>query len=116
MSGKRGRVATWAIVLAGLVAASLAHQHSPAQEGALTAEEMQREMGRMVQPQPEPAFVAEVDEGARPSTEEAKRRAHAPNVTVEVHQRTFMPGDKAHVRVSLYNLKSATLYAMPLRN
>ncbi|MBM3501368.1 MAG: hypothetical protein FJX74_22165, partial [Armatimonadetes bacterium] len=42
---------------------------------------------------------------------EARRRAHAPNVQVEVHHRTFMPGEKSSIRVSLYNLSQASLAA-----
>ncbi len=44
-------------------------------------------------------------------SDEAKRKAHAPNLTVEVHKRTFPVGKKAYVRVSLYNLKQASLAA-----
>jgi len=43
--------------------------------------------------------------------EEARRRAQAPNLTLEVHQRTFVTGRKGYVRVSLYNLRAATLSA-----
>lgn len=43
--------------------------------------------------------------------EEARRQAHAPNLTLELHQRSFVTGQKAHVRVSLYNLRAATLSA-----
>lgn len=48
---------------------------------------------------------------AAPSQPEAKRLAHAPNVQVEVHQRTFVTGQKPTVTVSLYNLSKATLAA-----
>ena len=43
------------------------------------------------------------------------RDAHAPNLTIEVHKRTFLVGKKASVRVSLYNLRSATLAAYPVK-
>ncbi|MFQ6131352.1 MAG: alpha-2-macroglobulin [Armatimonadota bacterium] len=48
---------------------------------------------------------------AQPEGDEAKRRAHAPNLTVEVHKRAFVVGQKAYVRVSLYNLRAATVAA-----
>ena len=47
----------------------------------------------------------------RADDEEARRRAHAPRVTVEVRRRCFPAGKPASVHVSLYNLRSARLAA-----
>ncbi|GAH64422.1 unnamed protein product, partial [marine sediment metagenome] len=43
--------------------------------------------------------------------DEAYRRAHAPNVGIEVAQRIFPVGEKAEITASLYNTKKATFRA-----
>jgi uncharacterized protein YfaS (alpha-2-macroglobulin family) len=117
MVGSRDRLLVGALVAGALLVSVFAKC------GYLTAQPGRRDgpppppPGRMMSE--ESMFRGEATEAA-PTEEaapgvvpqqEAKRRAHAPNVQVEVHRRTFMPGDKAYVRVSLYNLNTATLAA-----
>ncbi|MBM3472009.1 MAG: hypothetical protein FJX75_01890 [Armatimonadetes bacterium] len=99
--------------VAGLVALLIHVEYTSAQRGPAEMQKM------MVGKGPPPGAMPVPPEGGEwskaeeppPSAPEAKRRASAPNVHVEVHHRTFMPGEKGSVRVSLYNLSKATLTA-----
>jgi uncharacterized protein YfaS (alpha-2-macroglobulin family) len=96
--------------IAGLVALLVRAEYTSAQRGP---REPSKVMEGEISPEEDvgPAEGSEWSKAEAAPPSEAKRRASAPNVHVEVHHRTFMPGEKGSVRVSLYNLSKVTLTA-----